>query len=243
MKKHFLIPALLLAAAPIHAANKTHWGYEGEAGPEHWAQLSPEFADCAGKNQSPVDLKDFVEAKLPPVRINYQSAREVVNNGHTIRVNYAGDGGNLVIDGQTFKLLQFHFHAPSENHISGKSFAMEAHLVHVNDQGELAVVAVMFEEGRENAELEKIWKAMPKHAGDKNPLPAGARAYQLLPANQDYYRFNGSLTTPPCTEGVRWLVMKNPITASAKQIKEFEHVMHHPNNRPIQSLNARMVLK
>ncbi len=225
-----------------HASGEVHWSYSGDTGPEFWSKLTPKFADCAGKNQSPIDLKDFVEADLDPVRVNYHSEQEVINNGHTIKVGYGG-GGAIEVDGMSFRLLQFHFHAPSENHIMGKSYPMEAHLVHMNDKGELAVIAVMFEEGQENSELAKIWRIMPKRVGDKTTLSAAANADKLLPADRSYYRFSGSLTTPPCTEGVRWLVMKRPLTASSEQIKEFEYVMRHPNNRPIQPRNGRLVLK
>lgn len=225
-----------------HASGPAHWSYSGDTGPENWAKLSPKFADCAGKNQSPIDLKDFVEADLERIKINYTSEQEVINNGHTVKVGYGG-GGGIEVDGMNFRLLQFHFHAPSENHIMGKSYAMEAHLVHMNEHGELAVIAVMFEEGQENSELAKIWRTMPKRAGDKSTLSSVANADKLLPSDRDYYRFSGSLTTPPCTEGVRWLVMKRPLTASSEQIKEFEYVMRHPNNRPIQARNGRVVLK
>ncbi len=232
-------------AAPAkesHANGAVHWSYSGDTGPGLWAQLSPQFAACAGKNQSPVDLKDFVEADLTPLKINYQSDQEVVNNGHTVKVNVGG-GGSIEVDGMNFRLLQFHFHAPSENHIMGKSFPLESHLVHANDQGELAVIAVMYEEGAEDHELTKVWRVMPKRVGDTNAMSAAVNADKLLPSDRDYYRFSGSLTTPPCTEGVRWLVMKRPLTASREQIKEFEYVMRHPNNRPIQPLNGRPVLK
>jgi carbonic anhydrase len=230
-------------APKAHAAGKAHWGYSGATGPENWAKLSPKFADCAGRNQSPIDLKDFVDASLPRIKYNYQPGQEVINNGHTIKVGYAASGGSMEVDGMTFRLLQYHFHAPSENHIKGKSFPMEAHLVHANDKGELAVVAIMFEEGKENPELEKVWKVMPKEVGGKHTLSVATRAYRLLPPDRDYYRFSGSLTTPPCTEGVRWIVIKQAATASAEQIKAFEQVMGHPNNRPIQPLNARAVLE
>lgn len=221
-----------------------HWGYSGEAGPQHWAKIDPKFAMCGlGRNQSPVDLGDFVEAKLAPLKLAYKAgAAEIVNNGHTVQVNYA-PGSTLKMNGRSFELKQFHFHAPSENHVSGKSFALEAHLVHADADGNLAVVAVMFNVGKANALLEKLWAKMPAKAGDRAALPAGLSVTKLLPAKRGYYRFNGSLTTPPCSEGVWWLVMKKPMTASKAQVEKFSGTLGFANNRPIQSLNARAVLK
>ena len=225
-----------------HAAGKAHWSYSGATGPEHWAELSPKFADCAGRNQSPIDLSTFIEAELEPIKFTYSMGSEVINNGHTIKVS-SDSGGRIEVDGNSFRLLQYHFHAPSENHIKGESFAIEAHLVHADGKGNLAVVAVMFEEGPENPILSRICQIMPKRSGDKKSLSASVQPYKLLPSDRSYYRFNGSLTTPPCTEGVRWLVMKEPVKASARQIRKFEQVMGHPNNRPVQPLNSRAVLK
>jgi len=130
-----------------------------------------------------------------------------------------------------------------ENHINGKSYPLEAHLVHADSQGNLAVVAVMFEQGKANSLLAKAWKSMPNHAGDKHQLTNLINVDELLPKSKDYYRFNGSLTTPPCSEGVRWLVMKNAVSASKEQISEFKHALHEPNNRPIQALNSRIVVQ
>ncbi|MBU0657002.1 MAG: carbonic anhydrase family protein [Gammaproteobacteria bacterium] len=230
------------AAKPAHEA--AHWSYDGEAGPQNWAKLAPENAPCSGKNQSPINLAGFTEADLPPIEFNYGSGigKDVENNGHTIQVNYA-DGNAIKVDGIQFNLKQFHFHAPSENHINGKAFPMEAHLVHKDNTGDLAVVALMFEEGEANPELEKVWAEMPATAHTLDALDSKVDASGLLPWSRDYYRFNGSLTTPPCTEGVRWIVMKNPVTASKEQIEKFAHVMHHPNNRPVQPTNARTVLQ
>ena len=149
----------------------------------------------------------------------------------------------LELDGMRFELKQFHFHAPSENLIEGKSYPLEGHLVHANDRGELAVVAVMFEPGRANAALSLAWQVLPAKAGESHGLKEPVSAEQLLPAKRDYYRFSGSLTTPPCSEGVRWLVMKEPVQVSQAQIDAFKAVMHHPNNRPVQPLNGRLVLQ
>jgi carbonic anhydrase len=228
----------------VLGGEKTHWGYSGHEGPEHWGELDPRYSACSeGKNQSPVNLTEMIESDLSPITINYQSGgNEILNNGHTIQVNYK-PGSTIIVNGHGFELKQFHFHSPSENTIEGHSYPMEAHFVHSDKEGNLAVIAVMFETGEKNEELEKAWAHMPESAGGKNALPNSVDANILLPHNQDYYRFNGSLTTPPCSEGVWWLVMKYFDTASKEQIDKFAHTMHHPNNRPVQSVNARAILK
>ncbi len=242
MKKLILGTALLLSGSVL-AFGGHHWGYEGESGPAHWAKLTPEYSACAGKNQSPIDLQGFIEAELQPIGFNYKSGgHEILNNGHTVQINYK-KGSSITIDNDTFNLVQFHFHAPSENMIKGISYPMEAHLVHADKDGNLAVVAVMIEEGASNPVLESAWKQLPAHAGDNTVLSAEVDVNKTLPENRDYYRFNGSLTTPPCSEGVRWFVMKDTVTASKAQIDAFKKVMHHPNNRPVQPVNARPVLQ
>jgi carbonic anhydrase len=233
-----------LASGAVYAGGGTHWGYSGSEGPEHWGELSPEFIVCStGKNQSPINLIGFIESDLKPIGIQYQvGGNEILNNGHTVQVNYVS-GSKISVDGHEFELKQYHFHAPSENHINGTSYPMEAHLVHSDKGGNLAVIAVMFIEGNRNESLAQAWAHMPEKAGDKHSLFSNVAAEGILPSNRDYYRYNGSLTTPPCSEGVRWLVMKEPVTALKSQIKEFAHVMHHPNNRPVQAVNARAVLR
>lgn len=222
------------------------WGYEGPDGPAHWATLSPEFSACAGHNQSPIDLLTvkMIEADLETVHFNYQPVPlDVVNNGHTIQVNYA-PGNHITVDGIQFELKQFHFHSPSENRIDNHSYRMEAHLVHADANGHLAVVAVMFDEGAENTFLARIWRHMPKKAGSHVRIAEEKIAVDdLLPPDRNYYRFNGSLTTPPCTEGVRWLVCKHALEASKQQVEAFRTVMEHDNNRPVHPVNARPVLK
>jgi len=243
MKKPMLIAFLLLGSGSAYSATGAHWGYSGAEGPENWVHLSRDYSACSGKNQSPIDLSAFVEADLEPIQFAYQAGgNEILNNGHTVQVNYA-PGSMIEVVGRAFELTQFHFHAPSENRIGGKSFPMEAHLVHSDKDGNLAVVAVMLEEGAPNQALEAAWAKMPEKEGDRHALTEAVSAESLLPANRDYYRFNGSLTTPPCTEGVWWLVMKQPVSASMEQIERFAHVMHHPNNRPLQPVNARPVLQ
>ncbi|MDX7876974.1 carbonic anhydrase family protein [Aeromonas veronii] len=241
MRKSLLACSLLLC--PVVFAATPHWEYSGKVGPAHWAKLTPEFGQCAGSNQSPVDLSGLVEAKLAPLVLHYQAGgNTVVNNGHTVQVGYA-PGSTLQLDGTTFELKQFHFHAPSENLIEGKSYPLEGHLVHVSDKGEIAVVAVMFEAGKANPALAAAWSALPAKVGEIRTLKAPLSAEQLLPESRDYYRFSGSLSTPPCSEGVRWLVMKQPVEVSQAQIDAFKAVMHHPNNRPVQPLNGRVVLQ
>jgi carbonic anhydrase len=246
MKKQVL-PLLLcglLASTTSYAEGKVHWGYSGDVGPEHWARLSAEFGTCgSGKNQSPVNLSGMIKGNLPKMKVNYKvGGKEIINNGHTIQVNYA-PGSTITVNGHTFELKQFHFHSPSENTIEGHSYPMEAHFVHADKDGNLAVIAVMYKLGEYNTELEKAWKFIPHEVGASNELHNMVSAKALLPHKHDYFRFNGSLTTPPCTEGVNWFVMKFFDTASQAQIDKFVHTMHHDNNRPLQPLNARLVIK
>jgi len=237
-----LIAALVLGWTTPALAQ--HWGYAGEAGPANWSKIDPKFAMCAlGRNQSPIDLAGLVEADLKPLKLAYKAgAADIVNNGHTIQVNYV-PGSVLTVDGRTFELKQFHFHSPSENRIGGKQFPLEGHLVHADKEGSLAVVAVMFQEGAANPLLAKLWEKMPGKAGEKAELPGGLSVAALLPADRDYYRFNGSLTTPPCSEGVWWLVMKKPASVSKKQVEQFSKTIGFANNRPVQPVNARPVLR
>ncbi len=240
-----LTAVIVLAGGAVYAGEHAHWGYSGDTGPAHWGDLDESFIMCAlGKNQSPINLTGFVEAELEAIKFDYNATAQMIrNNGHTVQV-IVSEGDSLVIDGKTFELKQFHFHAPSENRINGKSFPLEAHLCHLDEEGNLTVIAVLFEEGGANPALKALWSHMPEKVGEEHSLAdVKLNPMSLLPKNKDYYRFNGSLTTPPCTEGVRWLVMKNPVTVSEKQVEAFEHVMHHPNNRPLQPLNARVVLK
>lgn len=239
--------SLLIAAVAIiwnTTALAQHWGYSGEAAPENWSKLDPKFAVCGiGRNQSPIDLTGFVEAELKPLKLEYKAgASDIVNNGHTVQIDYA-PGSALTVDGRRFELKQFHFHSPSENRIGGKQFPLEGHFVHADKDGNLAVVAVMFREGAANPFLAKLWEKMPAKAGEKAALPAGLSAASLLPADRDYYRFNGSLTTPPCSEGVWWLVIKKTATVSKAQVEQFAKAVGFANNRPVQPVNARPVLR
>ena len=244
MKKSILLAcAVFASSSAFSASHGSHWGYSGETGPENWAKLSGDNFACTGKNQSPINLTGFIEAELSPLAFNYSAGgSEIINNGHTVQINYQ-KGSTFTVDNSEFNLLQFHFHAPSENNIKGHSFPLEAHLVHADKEGNLAVVAVMFKEGAENKGLAAAWQKLPMHAGDKNKFAENIVASDILPANKEYYRFNGSLTTPPCSEGVRWFVMKDAVSASKEQIQAFKSTMHGPNNRPLQPVNARMILQ
>lgn len=238
----------LLSASLFASSHGTHWGYTGHAGPSNWGDLDSKYTMCkVGSSQSPINISDevSVESKnLQKIAFDYKTAASsVVNNGHTIQVNVKG-GSSISVDGIVFELKQFHFHTPSENHIKGTSFPLEAHFVHASKDGKLAVVAVMFEDADENPILKTIWNKMPKKVGESVACGLNAKKINsILPKDKSYYRFNGSLTTPPCSEGVRWFVMKNYSHISAAQTKEFLDLFHHANNRPIQNINARKVMK
>ncbi|WP_368565219.1 carbonic anhydrase [Pseudoxanthomonas sp. UTMC 1351] len=249
MKATGLAAALLLASLSLSSTAQNsdpppHWGYAGEVGPEHWAQFESDFGTCSdGRNQSPIDLSNFIEADLPKIIFNYKpGGHQVVNNGHSIQVNY-NPGSSITVDSVVFELKQFHFHSPSENTINGKSFLMEAHFVHADTKGNLAVVALMFEQGHSNKLLEKVWPQVLQVENGKEALRPEVSAADLLPTNHAYYRYNGSLTTPPCSEGVRWLVLKHPAKATAEQLTMVGKAIGHPNNRPVQTVGARSILE
>jgi carbonic anhydrase len=223
---------------------EAHWAYEGEGGPQNWGKLKPEFSLCAiGKRQSPIAIRDEVTLLGPaePIRFVYTPSRgNVVNNGHTIQVDMDGEN-YITVRGSSYKLLQFHFHTPSEEMINSKRYAMVAHLVHKNDEGQLAVVAVLLEPGEPNPMIETVWTYMPLDTNDRVRIPEGMiDMNQLLPEDQRYYQFMGSLTTPPCTEGVLWMVMKQPLRISPAQFRVFTQLFPL-NARPVQPLNARPV--
>lgn len=244
MKSTRIILLLLIPFAVGLASCKKHadWGYTGSKGPQNWGKLATEYATCdSGKKQSPVNIISAVDIDLPVIAFDYaKTSQEILNNGHTIQISF-GTGNSITISGKSFELKQFHFHAPSENQVDGKSFPMEAHFVHASKEGKLAVVGVFIERGAKNEELEKAWKGMPKNAGEKGKLESEISALKLFPVSRDYYRFEGSLTTPPCSEGVEWMVMKKTVQASADQIKKFSDLMKHPTNRPVQKINERKI--
>lgn len=223
---------------------KSHWGYIGKKGPDNWGNLSEDFSVCqTGESQSPVNLQSAVDADLTPLKIDYKDTPlRILNNGHTIQVNYQA-GSILTLDDQPYELLQFHFHLPSEHQVEGERLPMELHLVHQSKKGSLAVIGVFLKEGKSNPTLQKIWQAMPiKESREKTISNVNINASDLLPEDQDYYRYFGSLTTPPCSETVNWIVLKEPVEISSPQVKKFARVFPM-NARPVQQVKRRFLLE
>jgi len=240
----FVLLTLTLASTSAGAADCSY-GYTGATGPDHWWEIcQPTNYTCeAGKRQSPIDLPAVApQGDLPSLSFHYRlTPLEVENNGHTIEVKVQSDS-YLRIGEERYKLVQFHFHTPSEHRLHGQQFPMELHFVHRNALGELAVVGVFLQEGAANPFLQKIWDHIPgAEAKAKVPNAEEIDPEDLLPAHREYYRYAGSLTTPPCTEGVRWHVLREPVDVSAAQIDEFRAIFPL-NARPLQLLNDRPVL-
>jgi carbonic anhydrase len=221
-----------------------HWSYAGPDGPEHWGMLSSDYAVCAsGRMQSPIDIADPFAATPPTLVFDYKpSPLAILNNGHTVQVNYAS-GSTLTVEGEVYELLQFHFHAPSEHAIRGARAPMEVHFVHKNAAGALAVVGVMMQAGGASDPLAPVFANMPAAAGPEAAIDgATVDAATMLPPDAGaYFHYKGSLTTPPCSEGVHWFVLANAIQVSADQIGTFEPISA-PNARPLQELNNRLLV-
>jgi carbonic anhydrase len=245
MKLHSLLAAVALCAAlsPLGAsAAPPHWAYAGEHGVAHWARLDPAFEACGiGHRQSPIDIRNAVPAPLPALEFGYgRVAPAIVNNGHTVQVNVP-KGQTLKVDGKAYELVQFHFHTPSEEKVNGKAAPMVAHFVHRDAEGKLAVVAALLQPGKGGTGLDAVLSHLPPRAGETLTVDGlEIDLAGLLPADRRYYDFEGSLTTPPCSEGVHWMVLKAPVTVSAKSIKAFRAV-YSANARPVQPLNGRVV--
>lgn len=253
--------AAISALITATAAEAPHWGYSGANGPQNWASLSPTYSTCgSGKSQSPINIANAHDAELPPLDFKYSTyALDFTNNGHAVQTNYAA--GSTLADqsrhvpakasasppstvghlGSTFELKQFHFHSPSEHQLNGKNMPAEIHFVHADKQGNLAVIGVFVTEGAAHPTISQLWQQLPTKAGEDNKLTGSINASTLLPAKHGYDYYQGSLTTPPCSEGVRWLVMKDPITMSAEQLASLKKAIGFANNRPVQPLNGRVV--
>ena len=234
---------LAIAAPTFTQAAEVNWGYfqHGEEEVVLPAQWGDSFPTCNGFEQSPIDIQNTTEAERGEFEFDYEKTPlHVLNNGHTIEVEYE-PGSSMTINGDKYRLLQFHFHTPSEHLVEGNSFPMEMHLVHANTAGELAVIGVLIEKGKRNKTFKKIISNAPDHVGVTEVEHEYINVSDLLPEDtEEYYNYSGSLTTPPCSEGVRWFVMKDSTTLSKKQIKAFEHIIHE-NARPAQEVNERTV--
>lgn len=234
----FFLPMTLLAdSSPVH------WDYEGEHGPTQWGELSEDFTACLeGKNQSPIDLVSVFDAELPELDFDYANTGGLIeeNTGHSIQ-DVVRAGNFVGINGETYELKQFHFHSPSEHTVEGRYFPMEVHFVHQNEAGELLVVGLLFVEGLRNTLMDEL-PSFRKARGEQ-PLEQGVDYNELIVGREDYYYYNGSLTTPPCSEGVKWIVMQQPIEVSKDQIDHYHDLLGFDNNRPIQPLNARVILE
>ncbi|MBU0601357.1 MAG: carbonic anhydrase family protein [Gammaproteobacteria bacterium] len=243
-------PAPVAALEPAHAAKGApeaphhgdiHWSYEGAFGPENWGKLKPEWAQCGeGRTQSPIDIRDGIKVDLPPIVFDYRTTYfTIIDNGHTVQVN-VGEGSTITVSGKRYELLQFHFHKPSEERVNGRNYDMVAHLVHKDYDGRLAVVAVLIERGMEHPLFNTIWAYLPLQKNVESRPDVSIDLANLLPAGRDYFTFMGSLTTPPCSEGVTWMVMKEPLQLSQEQIGIFSH-LYRNNARPVQAANSRLI--
>lgn len=222
-------------------ASEAHWSYEGATGPDKWGGLNEADATCSiGGQQSPIDITGTVSAQQPPLEIRWRKRPDtMINNGHTIQLNFV-DGGTLHMGESRYTFQQLHFHHPSEHLVQGKGFAMEAHFVHAADAG-LAVVGVLMVAGKPNAVFERIVSTMPSEEGPAIPADSALDPNRLLPAQRAYYHYEGSLTTPPCSETVNWIVLAHPIEVDEADIARFAK-LYLMNARPVQKRDRRFIL-
>jgi carbonic anhydrase len=223
------------------AAEVVHWSYEGGAGPDHWGSLAKDNAACSvGGQQSPVDIVAATEAKLPELKLAWRKeGGRIVNNGHTIQVNVR-TGSTMSLGDDIYELVQFHFHGPSEHLVEGRHSPMEVHFVHRKQSGGLGVVGVLLDAGAQNAAFSAIAAAFPEHEGEAE-APAGADPNGFLPPSLKYWRYEGSLTTPPCTEVVDWIVLTEPVKVAETDVAKFA-ALFPMNARPPQPINRRFIL-
>jgi carbonic anhydrase len=244
-RRKFIKSIAALAACPLCASPSfaAEFGYEGERGPEKWGDLDAASKVCsAGAQQSPIDITGAIKSQLPPLQIAWKKGADtIVNNGHTVQVSVA-EGSTLTVAGEKYTLLQFHFHRPSEHLIGGKNFPMEVHFVHRNAAGGLAVVGAMMTAGKANAEFRKVVSAMPAKEGPAVKADGSIDPGGMLPAKHSYYRYSGSLTTPPCSETVNWLLLTEPLQVAGADIEAFGKLFAG-NARPVQKPNRRFILQ
>ena len=239
-----LVMVVVVAGASVALAQEhgeVHWEYEGDAGAEHWGELSEEWEACSlGNAQSPIDIANATPVDLKNIEVNYgDTALNIFNNGHTIQVNY-DEGSGIFYNEIEYDLLQFHFHHPSEHMIDGQLADMEIHFVHASETGNLAVIGVLLMSTDEtNNNYATVFDYLPAEEGEPEAMEGmSVSAAALLPEGSTFYTYNGSLTTPPCTQVVRWLVMTEPVTLSSDQIAAFGAI-YNLNARPVQPLNDR----
>jgi len=229
-------------------AHAVQWSYSGKTGPAHWGELDEKFILCKiGRNQSPVDIRDrhAVDARgLPSLDVVYGTPQfAIINTGHTVQVNYPVGNSYIKLNNHRYELLQFHFHTPSEHQLAGFNYPMEMHLVHRDGDGNLAVIGILFKEGAFNPELQKVIDRLPKTLGKvERHKQVQLDLRRFFPADTRFYKYSGSLTTPPCTEGVWWMVFRQPIEAAPEQLAAMEKILG-ANNRPVQPLYARTLIK
>lgn len=243
----FLVAAANFVPGAPRAQWKTPWSYAGKDGPPHWANLDPAYAACDGKEQSPIDIRNTVKAELPALRFEFKGGPlNIINNGYTaVRVDYSRWNGNFLTfvtpEAERYELMQFHFHHPSEEQINGKTYEMVIHFMLKSPVGKVAGVAVLVKAGDANATVRELWKYMPQTAGKDHVIPGvKINPAGLLPRDTAYYMYAGSVTAPPCTEGVTWFVLKTPVTVSREQIDAFAKLYPH-DVRPPQPLDGRIV--
>ncbi|MGB6437045.1 MAG: carbonic anhydrase family protein [Bradyrhizobium sp.] len=232
-----------LCASAVFAAEGAHWTYEGTTGPDNWGDVDAASKVCSvGSQQSPIDIIRSIKAQLPPLRIAWgKTADTIVNNGHTIELK-AAKSSTLTFGGGPYRLLQFHFHRPSEHLIRGKRFPMEVHFVHAHASGALAVIGALMAAGKPNPVFSKIIATMPMQEGETVKADPAINPNDLLPARLAYYRYPGSLTTPPCSETVEWLLLIDPVQVADADIAGFAK-LYAMNARPAQNANRRDVLR
>ncbi|WP_243420348.1 carbonic anhydrase family protein [Janthinobacterium sp. 78] len=226
---------------PPPVARGTHWSYEGDSGPANWSKINVDWAKCGnGSRQSPIDIRDGMKVELEQISFDYRpSSFSVVDNGHTVQVGVSG-GNYITVQNRMFELQQFHFHRPSEERINGKAFEMVVHLVHRDAEGRLAVLALLLERGAPQATIQTVWNNLPLEKFETMQPTILLDPAEMLPVRRDYYTYMGSMTEPPCSEGVLWLVMKQPVQASPAQMALFSR-LYPLNARPIQPANGRII--
>lgn len=217
------------------------WSYEGEGAPANWAKMRADYAICgAGKRQSPIDIREGIRVNLEAIKFDYTPTQfRILDTGQALRVS-VGSGLGLRVMGKRFELSHLEFRRPAEERVNGRSYDMSVHLVHRSDDGQTAVVAVLMEKGVEHPLIQTLWDNLPLERDVEVAPEAAIDLNALLPENRAYWTFMGSLTTPPCTEGVLWMVMKQPVQVAADQVAIFSRV-YRANARPVQPANGRLV--